>query len=95
MRRGKRPAGRTTTITIYNNNLNGYNGKKASIVQLFDIIKPTVATFQETAVAGSYQIKVKNYACFQRNRKGVKTMGGVATLGAGTNAPVTPAGSNK
>jgi exonuclease III len=47
---------------------------------LLNIVKPTVATFQETNVAGDNKIKVKNYCCFQRNRKGVKTMGGVATL---------------
>ena len=50
VRRGRRPAGRTTTISIYNNNLNGFNGNKASIVQLLDKIKPTLATFKETAV---------------------------------------------
>ena len=67
-------------ITIYNNNLNGFNGKRASIQDLVDIVKPTVATFQETAVAGGNKINLKNYYCFQRNRKGVKQMGGVATF---------------
>ena len=80
IRRGGRTTGKTVDITILNNNLNGFNGKKASIQELFDIVKPTVATFQETAVAGSNKIKLKNYYCFQRNRKGVKQMGGVATF---------------
>ena len=80
LRRGRRPAGKTATISIYDNNLNGFNGKRASIVELLSVMNPTVATFQETAVAGNNAIKVKNYACFQRNRKGIKKMGGVATL---------------
>ena len=65
VRRGRRPAGSMTTISIYNNNLNGFNGKKASIVHLLDKINPTVATFQETAVSGSNQIIVKKYCTFQ------------------------------
>ena len=79
-RRGGRPAARTETVSMYDNNLNGFNGKKASIVQLLEVVKPTIANFQETAVSGNNQMKANNYICFQRNRKGVKTMGGVATL---------------
>ena len=67
-------------MTIYNNNLNGFSGKKASIGALLETIKPTVVTFQETALTGNNQLKVKNYSSFQRNRKGTKIMGGVATL---------------
>ena len=71
---------KTVDITIFNNNLNGFNGKRASLEELINIVKPSVATFQETAVAGSNRIKLKNYYCLQRNRKGVKQMGGVATF---------------
>ena len=80
MRRGRRSEGKTADISIFDQNLNGYNGKRASIGELLNIIQPTVATFQETAIVGNNRIKVKNYFSFQRNRKGVKTMGGVATL---------------
>ena len=80
IRRSRKPKDDFTDVTIYNNNLNGFNGKKASIAGLLSTIKPTVATFQETAVSGSNKINVKNYFCFQRNRKGLKTMGGVATF---------------
>ena len=31
-------------------------------------------------MSGKNQIKIKKYFSFQRNRKGTKTMGGVATL---------------
>ena len=75
-----RPAGKTANITIYNNNLNGFSGKRASIGELLNLVKPTIVTFQETAMSGNNRIKVKNYFSFQRNRKGIKTMGGVATL---------------
>ena len=45
-----------------------------------NVIRPTIATFQETAVTGNNQMKVKNYFCFQRNRKGTISRGGVVTL---------------
>ena len=80
IRRGGRKSDNTVDVTIFDNNLNGYNGKRASIGELLNSLKPTVATFQETAVVGNNQIKLKNYHCFQRNRKGVKQMGGVATF---------------
>ena len=80
VRRSRKPKEMFTDVTIYNTNLNGFNGKKASIAKLLSTIKPTVATFQETAVTGSNKINIKNYLCFQRNRKGLKTMGGVATF---------------
>ena len=80
MRRSRRTKNNFTSVTIYNNNLNGYNGKRASIAELLRRLEPSVVTFQETAVSGSNKIYTKNYTCFQRNRKGVKTMGGVATF---------------
>ena len=80
LRRGRRSAAKTVDISIFDNNLNGYPGKRASIAELLKTIKPTIVTFQETAMAGNNKIKVKNYFSFQRNRKGTKTMGGVATL---------------
>ena len=67
-------------ISIFDNNLNGFRGKRASIGELLNLVKPTIVTFQETTMAGKNIIKVKNYFSFQRNRKGTKTMGGVATL---------------
>ena len=67
------------TILIYNNNLNGFNGKKSSIAELLSVLTPTVTTFQETNMSGRNQIKIKKYFSFQRNRKGTKSMGGVAT----------------
>ena len=51
---------KTVDLTIFNNDLNGFNGKRASIQDLLDVVKPTVATFQETAVAGSNKIKLNN-----------------------------------
>ena len=80
LRRSRRKQEKFTNVTIYNNNLNGYNGKKASIAELLRIVEPSIVTFQETAVTGSNRIKQNNYLCFQRNRKGCKTMGGVATF---------------
>ena len=65
---------------ILNNNLCGFNGKRASIVELLDSMKPDVCTFQETNISGSTQIKLKNYHVSLRNRKSTKTMGGVATI---------------
>ena len=50
IRRGGRQSDQTVNVTIFDNNLNGYNGKRASIGDLLDIVRPTVATFQETAV---------------------------------------------
>ena len=80
MRRSRKQKSEFTNVTIYNNNLNGYNGKKASIAELLNVLQPSIVTFQETAVTGSNVIKQKNYLCFQRNRKGLKKMGGVATF---------------
>ena len=42
-------------------------------------LKPDVCTFQETALAGTNKIKIKNYHTIVRNRKDLKRMGGVAT----------------
>ena len=80
LRRSRKRKNQFTNLTIYNNNLNGYNGKKASIAELLQVLQPSIVTFQETAVTGSNVIKQKNYLCFQRNRKGIKKMGGVATF---------------
>ena len=77
-RRGR--GGITVDVSIFDNNLNGFSGKRASIEELLNTVKPTVVTFQETAMSGNNRIKIKNYFAFQRNRKGVKTMGGVAIL---------------
>ena len=33
VRRGRKPDGKTETILIYNNNLNGFNGKKSCIAE--------------------------------------------------------------
>ena len=80
MRRSRINKSDLTNLTIYNNNINGYNGKRSSIAELLRVLEPSVVTLQETAVTGSNQIKQKNYLCFQRNRKGIKKMGGVATF---------------
>ena len=79
MRRSRRGKDKKTSIVILNNNLCGFNGKRASIVELLARMKPDVCTFQETNICGSNQIELKDYHMSLRNRKSTKTMGGVAT----------------
>ena len=42
LRRGRRSAGKTVDISIFNNNLNGLSGKRASIGELLSLVKPTM-----------------------------------------------------
>ena len=80
MRRGGGGGGAATTdLTIYDCNVRGINSKKASIEFILDRDKPDICTFQETGLFGSNEIKLKNYHCSLRNRKGLKKAGGVCT----------------
>ena len=80
IRRGGGGAGAaTTSLTILNNNVCGWNSKKASVPNILENLKPDVCTFQETGLMGTNQIKIKNYHTSLRNRKNLKKMGGVAT----------------
>ena len=80
VRRGGGGAGTaTTSLRILNNNVCGWNSKQNSLPDILENLKPDVCTFQETALAGSNQIKLKNYHTSIRNRKDLKRMGGVAT----------------
>ena len=67
-------------VTIFDHNPNGYNSKRASIEDLLDIVRPTVATFHLTAAVEHNQIKLKNYHCFQKNGKRVKQISGFPTF---------------
>ena len=80
VRRGGGGAGTaTTSLRILNNNICGWNSKKNSVPEILEKLKPDVCTFQETALAGTNQLKLKNYHISVRNRKDLKRMRGVAT----------------
>jgi hypothetical protein len=66
LRREGRPKDKTVYITIFNNNPNVFNGKRASLDKLPDVVKPTVATFQETAVAKSNKKKYNKILLFTK-----------------------------
>ena len=68
----------TTSLRILNNNVGGWNSKKNSLPDILEKLKPDVCTFQETSLAGTNKIKIKNYHTNVRNRKDLKRMGGVA-----------------
>ena len=81
IRRGGGGAGAvTTSLRILNHNICGWNSKKNSVPDILDKLNPDICTFQETALAGTNQIKMKKYHTSQRNRKNLKKMGGVATM---------------
>ena len=69
----------TTSLRILNNNICGWNSKKNSVPDILEKLNPDVCIFQETALAGTNQLKIKNFHCSVRNRKDFKRMGGVAT----------------
>ena len=80
IRRGGGGAGEaTTSLTILNNYVCGYNCKKASIPSIMEKLEPDVCTWQETGLTGNNQMKIKGYHASVRNRKNFKKMGGVAT----------------
>ena len=69
IRRGGRQSQQTVNVTIFHNP-NGYNGKRASIGDLLDIVRPTVATFHLTAAVGHNQIKLKKLSLFSKEWEG-------------------------
>ena len=59
----------TTSLTILNNNVCGWNSKKASMPDILEKLVPDVCTFQETGLTGDNQMKIKNYHASLRNRR--------------------------
>ena len=80
VRRGGGGAGAATaSITILNQNVCGWNCKKASFPAIVDKLEPDICTWQETGLTGNNQMKLKGYHPSLRNRKNNKAMGGVCT----------------
>ena len=80
VRRGGGGAGTaTTSLTILNQNVCGWNSKKASFATIAENLRPDICTWQETGLTGNNQIKIKGYHPSLRNRKNHKSMGGVCT----------------
>ena len=77
----------TTSLTIYDCNICGYNSKKDSIDELLDSEHFDICTFQETGLFGNNAKKIKNYHCSLRNRKGLKKAGGICTAVANNLKP--------
>ena len=76
VRRGGGGAGAATTfLTILNQNVCGWNYKKASFETIVEKLDPDICTWQETGLTGTNQIRIKGYHPSLRNRKNNKTMG--------------------
>ena len=67
IRRGGGGGVATTSLKILIQNVCGWNSKKASMPNILE------------KLTGRNQIKLKGYHCSLRNRKALKTMGGVCT----------------